>query len=151
MRSFSIALLWVGLSYAADLSQLGFMAGCWATPPGAGSLRVDEHWSRPDSGNMLGYSRTFKGDRMVFFEFMRLEVKGNDIVFTPRYGTAQKPVPFRLTKAAENEAVFENPGHDFPQRIIYRREGNKLHAAIDGKQNGKDRREEFPYVRVACP
>jgi hypothetical protein len=28
------------------------------------------------------------------------------------------------------EAVFENPHHDFPQRIVYRREGKALIATV---------------------
>ena len=31
---------------------------------------------------------------------------------------------FRLTRAVDGEALFENPAHDFPTRIRYRREGD---------------------------
>ncbi|MGH8854313.1 MAG: hypothetical protein ACREWI_08545 [Telluria sp.] len=43
--------------------------------------------------------------------------------------------------------MFENPAHDFPQRIIYRRVGDTgLHARIEGKGKGID----FPMRRTAC-
>ena len=32
--------------------------------------------------------------------------------------------------------IFENLEHDFPQRIIYRREGDRLIARIEGEVNG---------------
>jgi hypothetical protein len=45
---------------------------------------------------------------------------------------------------------FENPKHDFPQRIGYERKGNALLAWIEGTQDGKVRRLEFPYLRTSC-
>jgi hypothetical protein len=31
-----------------------------------------------------------------------------------------KPVPFRMVSYEGHVVVFENPDHDFPQRIVYR-------------------------------
>jgi hypothetical protein len=47
--------------------------------------------------------------------------------------------------------VFENPGHEFPQRIGYRRQGPSLQAWIEGTKDRQARRVEFPYRRAACP
>ena len=47
--------------------------------------------------------------------------------------------------------MFANAAHDFPQRIGYRRRGDRLDAWIEGTVDGRARRVEFPYVRVACP
>jgi hypothetical protein len=46
--------------------------------------------------------------------------------------------------------VFENPQHDFPQRVGYRRDGDTMLAWVEGMASGKPRRVEFPYRRVAC-
>ena len=46
--------------------------------------------------------------------------------------------------------VFENPKHDFPQRIRYRLKGDTLHARIEGTINGKERAIDFPYQRASC-
>ena len=52
-------------------------------------------------------------------------------------------------RVSEREAVFENPQHDFPQRISYELKGDgTLLAAIEGTKNGKTRRVEFPYRPV---
>lgn len=132
----------------ADLEKLRFMSGCWTTE--GGPLSIEEHWSKPAAGAMLGYGRTVKAGRMVFFEFMRLESKGADIVYTPRLGTSQPPVAFRLIKLSAAEAVFENPAHDFPQRILYTRKGDNLLARIEGLDKGKQRAEDFAYRRATC-
>ena len=57
---------------------------------------------------------------------------------------------FRMVRLTEGEVVFENPAHDFPQRILYRQVAGGLAARIEGRENGKDRAEEFPYRRVPC-
>jgi len=52
---------------AAHVSDLAWIAGDWQTA--AGTPRVDEHWTPPAGGAMLGMSRTVKGDAMVAFEY----------------------------------------------------------------------------------
>lgn len=48
-------------------------------------------------------------------------------------------------------AVFENPNHDFPQRIIYRLVTvDSLVARIEGRIDGKERSSDFPYRRARC-
>ena len=61
------------------------------------------------------------------------------------------PTAFRLVEVSGQRAVFENPGHDFPQRIIYRREGDTLHARIEGNQNGELRYSEWQWKKKALP
>ena len=79
---------------------------------------------------------------------MRIDAKENAILYTPRFGQLATPVTFRLTKQTGNEVVFENPEHDFPQTILYRRTGDQLYAAVEGKHKGSQRREEFRSARV---
>ena len=55
----------------------------------------------------------------------------------------------KLIRANANEVVFENPQHDFPQRIIYSlKDGGRLTAAIEGTKNGKTRRVELNYQQT---
>jgi hypothetical protein len=55
-----------------------------------------------------------------------------------------------LVKSSPGELTFENLQHDFPQRIIYRVDGRKLHARIEGTKDGKTRGVDFPYTRTKC-
>ena len=48
----------------------------------------------------------------------------------------------------DGEAIFENPAHDFPQRVIYRRCGAELCARIEGTLQGKARSFEWRYSRM---
>ncbi len=132
-----------------DLRNLEFMSGCWSVQ--MGRVTIEEQWNRPAGGIMQGVSRTLKDGKAVFHEFIRLEQRGDDVVYTPRIGDGSKPVPFRLIRLTAGEAVFENPEHDFPQRVIYRKAPVGLPARIEGTKNGKARSEDFPYQRIACP
>jgi hypothetical protein len=47
------------------------------------------------------------------------------------------------------EAVFENPDHDFPNRIIYRTpDADSLFARIEGKRNGRVSGVDFSLKRI---
>ncbi len=135
--------------WAEELDRLSFMSGCWSVQ--MGPVVIEEQWNRPEGGIMLGSSRTLKAGKAVFHEFIRIEQRDGAIFYTPRVGSASKPVSFRLVRLTDTEAVFENLEHDFPQRVIYRKAADALPARIEGSKNGKNLAEDFPYRRVNCP
>jgi hypothetical protein len=52
---------------------------------------------------------------------------------------------------SDTMVVFENPAHDFPQRVGYQRRGaDSLVAWIEGTMQGQARKIEFPYARATC-
>lgn len=131
------------------VDRLSFVAGCWESRQGA--VVVEEIWTRPAGDTLLGISRTTKGDKTIFSEFMRIERQGDKIVYVARIGaTSGSAVSFPLVRATGEEAVFENPAHDFPQRIIYRKTPQGLLARIEGKEKGKARSEDFPMTSAPC-
>ena len=134
------------LACSAELPA--FLTGCWAG--NAGTTAFEEVWTRPASGSLMGISRTFKADRLVDSEFMRVDLRAGDVIFTPRIGTRQTPVEFRLKSQTGTEIIFENPAHDFPQRVIYRSTSGGLTGRIEGNANGKFRFQEFPMKTVDC-
>jgi hypothetical protein len=52
-------------------------------------------------------------------------------------------------------AVFENLENDFPNRIIYAREGDRLDARIEGTINGQPRSMAWSFtaqpLNTRCP
>ncbi len=51
----------------------------------------------------------------------------------------------------DGKVVFENPEHDFPQRIIYERgDEGSLGARIEGIQNGKASSSKWTWQRIPC-
>jgi hypothetical protein len=62
---------------AGVLAPVGWMAGDWETRDA--TPYVEEHWTGPAGGAMLGTSRAIKDNKMVEFEFMRLEARADGI------------------------------------------------------------------------
>jgi hypothetical protein len=126
-----------------EIQGLAWMAGDWQAD--RGQATVDEHWTRPAGGTMLGTSRTVAGRRTVEFEFLRIEQRADGIFYVAQPG-GRPPTDFRLVRLEKQRVVFENLQHDFPQRIIYeRRADGSLLARIEGDVGGKLKAVEFLY------
>ena len=136
---------------SAPAQPLSWIAGCWRQTSGNGSRVVDEQWMSLRGGVMLGMSRTVRGDSLLELEFLQILERSGRLVYHAQ-PSGQRPADFEATVVSDTLAVFENPEHDFPQRIIYRRHGtDSLVARIEGKRNGQTRGIDFPYARVSCP
>ncbi len=125
------------------IADLAWISGDWQTDPN-GRAVSEEHWTRPAGGSMIGISRTLVGDRTASFEFLRIEVRGDAIFYVASPKGRCPATDFKLTRVSAQEAVFENPQHDFPKRIIYRKnsEGG-LSAIVDGGEGTKSEKFEF--------
>jgi hypothetical protein len=112
--------------------DLGWLAGYWLSCEGG--REVAETWSGRRGTVMMGYTIS-TGPAGSSWEQMRIEA-GNpapgEVSFLAQSGGAERPVAFRLVRSGVREAVFENPDHDFPKRVIYRREGDRLTGRIEG-------------------
>jgi len=134
---------------AVDVHKLAFLSGCWQAKFGA--VEIEEQWLRPAGGSMVGVGRVVRGGKTVNIEFLTIREQDGVLTYTAKVTANKEPVPFRMTKLSASEVVFENPAHDFPQRILYRREANGgLFASVSGTQNGKARAEEIPFQRARC-
>ena len=132
------------------IATMGWLAGCWASEnsePGSA-----EHWMAPAGGTMLGVGRTVKAGKTPQHEFMLIsETPDGKLNFIALPSHRKERTTFAQLRLQEGEVAFENADHDFPQRVMYRRDGaNTLLAAIEGMRGGNLRRIEFPMRRIAC-
>ena len=130
------------------IEHLAWLQGCWETSSTART--VEEQWTAPRGRSMVGLSRTVRGGELVAYELVVIRERGDRLVYIA-HPSGQPSAEFVSTTRSEGSVVFENPGHDFPQRIGYRRQGPSLQAWIEGTKDGQARRVEFPYRRAACP
>lgn len=140
-----------GGAVAADggVEALSWLAGCWQADPGEpGTV---EQWMAPAGGTMLGVSRTVRQGRTVGFEFMQLRLLPDGMLAFIAQPSGRPPTVFRARSVRHGEAVFENPEHDFPQRVVYARpEPTRLLARIEGVRQGSARSIEFAFTRIGC-
>jgi hypothetical protein len=131
------------------VDQLRWMEGCWEFT--AGDRIVEEQWMAPRGGTMMGMSRTVRGSRTVAWETVLLREDSGGSVSYNAYPSGQPAAVFPAAELSDSHAVFTNPGHDFPQRISYRRRGDTLAARVEGRIGETVRGSDFPYHRTACP
>lgn len=149
----ALTLIVAGLPASAQtgptLAHLPWMIGCWESAdqePGSG-----ETWRVTHDGTMIGFSRSMRDARVVATEQMRIEKSADgNLVFiaTP---SGQETASFVLVNIADDEVVFENREHDYPQRIIYRLLAlDRLLGRIEGVVDGVARSADFPFRRIPC-
>jgi len=134
----ALALLLTGQAPPpARVSDLAWMSGRWV-PETWNERWEEEIWSEPRGGIMLGYGRAGNGERLREFELLRIQAGEDGVpVYYAQLGN-NAPVGFRLVAHDGNVATFENPQHDFPQRIRYERMGSETLMATISKLDGSN-------------
>lgn len=126
-----------------------WLIGRWENNSKEGNL--SEFWTKANDSTLLGESYFVIGKDTVFGEKVELKQRGNDFIYEARVAKQndEKPVPFKLTSSSENEMIFENPAHDYPNKIVYQKVSNdSLVAEIFGTKDGKIKSEVFKMKRV---
>ena len=145
----AVAALLGGGGAHAQVDGLAWLAGCWvAEGREAGS---GEFWTAPAGGTMLGLARTVKGGRTVSHEFMQLRLNAGGVLVFIAAPSGQKEAVFTAVAQGDASVVFENPAHDFPQRVSYTLQpDDRLLARIEGSRAGRHHAVDFPLRRAAC-
>jgi hypothetical protein len=129
------------------LDDLAWLTGSWSEKKEG--VETEEHWIAPKGGIMLGVNRTTREKGKTSHEFLRImERPDGGIAYLAQPSGAAITV-FPLKELKGKHVVFENPKHDFPQRIIYRLdEQGRLVARIEGETNGATRSMEWIWVKT---
>lgn len=124
------------------------LAGTWKKQTTKGALC--ERWTKINDNEMHGQGFRIAGKDTAWDEQFKLIKKGNELFYmaTVANQNGGQTVPFKLVSADNGTYVFSNPEHDYPQQVVYKLPAtDSLHAWIDGKINGKQKRVNFDYVR----
>ena len=146
---FFILVFMITIEQASSFRLLYPLAGTWKME--AGGKVLYEDWQIKTDTEMHGRSYKVNANDTLILEDVQLIDKQNLTNYKPIV-TGQnggEAVSFKLVASANQRFVFENPQHDFPQRVIYHMVNtDSLHAWIEGRQNGKEKRSDFYYRRV---
>lgn len=129
----------------ATIDDMNWLAQAWVGTRRTSS--IEERWGPPLGGAMLGVSRTVSRGRMSAFEYLRIVERDGGLVYIAQ-PAGRTPTEFTLTKLDNKRAVFENPRHDFPQRITYElSDEGALTASIGFIKGGNP--QSFNFTREA--
>ena len=130
----------------AEVEHLAWLEGRWSGEKDG--VLVEEYWTNPEGGALLGLHRDVKDGRLASWEFLRIDSTNAGVFYfaSPR---SAPPTPFKLVERGDQRVVFESKQHDFPQRILYWLDAQGLlHARIEGPQRGKVVSEEWVWTKA---
>ena len=128
-------------------AEVSWLLGCWRSES-EGIVTV-ERWQAAGDGKLVGDSRTTRGDELLASEKLTIEPIEGGYTYNS-LPSGQSFTVFKSTTVQRGDAVFENPEHDYPQRILYRQpSADELHARIEGNVDGKLKSSEWSFRR--CP
>jgi hypothetical protein len=125
-----------------DLAKVDWLTGTWTrtnAKPGKTGLEV---WTKNGS-ELAGRGITMKGADTAFVEKLKIVSKDGKLFYVADVPENSSAVWFEFTELTAKGFVCENPKHDFPKKISYRLDGDKLKATISG--NGKE--IDYLFVR----
>jgi len=148
-HTLSCLLLAAGSALAqqpARTASLDWMTGTWVQSKG--DETVSESWLGPGNGLMVAVNLTTRGAQRKSYEFLRIADTPEGFSYFASPGGRSPPTEFKVKEQADRRVVFENAAHDFPQRVLYWRDGEHLVARIEGKIGDKERSQEWRFSRA---
>lgn len=132
-----------------ELEKMSWLVGEWENKMPDGILT--ETWTKANDSTFTGKTLFIRDKDTLHSEEIVLTQKGETLLYIPtvKGQNDNKPVEFKITESKiENEFAFENPKHDYPQKIVYKKVNEtNLVATISGKQQGKSSSESYPMKK----
>lgn len=134
--------------FAQKSDQLKWMLGTWKLQ--MNNAAILEKWEIQNDSTLVGMSHFLKGNDSILQEKMEMAFRSNSwhLISTVQNQNNARPITFKAILLKGMEIICENPDHDFPQRISYRRLKDQLLASIEGKKNNKFGKQNFDYVKM---
>lgn len=130
------------------IADAAWLAGCWRMD--AGSIAMEEQWMSPAGGAMLGMNRSLRGGEFRGYELLILKPVDGRLIYEA-HPSGQEPAEFASSHVSDTLLVFENPAHDFPQKLVYHRSrADSIVARVFGAVGDEKPAFEVPFERVAC-
>ena len=136
-------------SDTSDLQKLKWLTGRWENE--MGGIKTVEIWQQKPGNSFLVKGFMLENADTIFSEQITVAAKRGNIYYTVSIPDQNngKPIAFKLTENTKNKAVFENPEHDFPQKISYwQTAADTVQISIEGVVKGKRKQEKYYLVKT---
>lgn len=102
-----------------ELKKAEWLLGSWQKQSAKGILT--ESWQKLNDSTLVGQSNFVSGNDTISSEIIRLEQRNGKLYYIPTVlgKNEGKAIIFALTSLTDSTVTFENPVHDFPQKIEY--------------------------------
>lgn len=109
-----------------------------------------ESWQKVNDTLFTGEGCMMKDSDTLFFEKLKLICKSDSVFYIPAVSdqNSGQDVLFKLTSLKQNEFIFENREHDFPQRITYQFRSDTMCVWVEGNDNGTSTKIDFVFKKM---
>ncbi len=130
------------------LEEVSWIIGNWENNIPEG--KTIESWQKLNDSVLIGKSIFIKEKDSLLLENILIVQRQEGLYYIPTVINQNEgnSVEFKLSYKSGRMLVFENPQHDFPQKISYSKISNdSILAEISGISNGKEKSVKFPMTR----
>jgi hypothetical protein len=145
--------------FRATIDDLAWLAGSWYGH--IGDDPIDEHWSAPAGGVMIGMFRWLKQGRLYMYEFLAIEPDGDGGLVLRLKHFHEGLVAwegkslvraFPLVELGNRQATFRRGGAFRTNQFVYRQPVENKMIVVEEVRKGSDlATSEFNYTRGAAP
>ena len=139
----SAILLFTSSSFGQNLNQLNWILGEWEMVDG--STTTTESWEKLNDSTFVGNGIAKQEDKVVFEEKLSIELRNNQTTYVAVL--PNKTAHFRLTESNNGMATFEDAMNDFPSKIIYQLNTEKMDITLFGIQNGEEQNTKMQFIK----
>ncbi len=137
----------------SSIQSLSWMEGRWM-----GTLdgqEIEEHWSRPNAGTIIGMFRWVRDGKVNFYELLAIEEEASGTAmkikhFSPGlkgWEDKDEAIEFDLVQLDVMRAVWFKRGGQQAKWLIYERVEDKMEAWFETEESAGDKR--FQYRMLA--
>ena len=109
-----------------------------------------EQWTANSDESLSGKGYVMSSKDTVFIEYLSIREVNGVLTYFAQVSDHNdgQVIPFGLKDKKDKRMVFENPDHDFPQRIIYELSTDStLYVYIEGVENGNFRKRKLSFLK----
>lgn len=131
------------------LQKMEWLVGEWEQKLPNGI--ITEIWKKENDSTYSGKSFFVKEEEdTIHSETIVLSQRKDKLLYIPTVNgqNNDEPVTFTMSSDAEDKFTFENPTHDYPQKISYKKSNaTTLMTSISGIQQGKLSQENYSLTK----
>lgn len=134
---------------SATLADAAWLAGQWVGSAFGGT--VEEVWTQPASGSMMGSYRLLKDGKVVFMELLTLTERDGTLALRLKHFNANLTGWEQKDEVREFLLLKKEPGRMYFDGMTFEVEGDRLIVMlrISDDRTGKTHDERFEYRRLA--
>ncbi len=149
MKAILVSIISISLFSSCQNEVASFtpFAGSWKSE----DEKTTEQWQSQSDTLYFGKSFSVENNDTLHLESITIKKRNGSYYYIPQVFNQNdgREIPFKLIDYNKDHFVFENPKHDFPQRITYSFKGNEsLLVVIESIGPEESKRVEFKFSKM---